>query len=397
MEDFYKKTVVSESEIKLEVTLPVDLFTQTYSKLLQDRAKTLDIKGFRKGNTPTNLVESSMENMLLAETFERVAPYYVNAAIIKEKLEPISAPEYSDLKEIKKDEPVTFTVKVTVMPNFKLGNLKKIKVDKKDPEVKDSEIQEALEIMKKNNDAIVNKDAKKDNKKETKMDDEWAKKIGEIYQFPEVKKLDDLKEKIKKLLLEQKKNLLQQAAISDAITQAVELSNIKIPEVGVKYEAQQREEAFMKDLEKMKMSLKDFLTTRNIKQEELKDRWEKDSKEALETDVLLKIYAKEKNVNIEEDELKGEVKKIKESAKQHYEKQHAGHDHESHFDESVYDNPQWQEQIKGYLVKQKAYQKMMEEILGADFMKPAIPEEAEKSATVEKGDVKGDSKNTGNK
>ena len=79
-------------------------------------------------------------------------------------------------------------------------------------------------------------------------------------------------------------------------------------------------------------------------------------------------------------------KKIKASAKLHYDQEHAGHDHESTFDDSVYDNPQWKMQIKAYLVKQKAYQEMLNEVVGEDFFKvpePEVKEEkkAEKKAT----------------
>ncbi len=395
MDEFYKRTDISETEVTFEIKLPADAVVASYAQLLKERGKSVDIKGFRKGNVPSELIEPSVQELILTETFERLAPYYVNAAIIKEKLEPIAPPVYSDLGEMKKDQPIQFKVKVTIMPKFKLGDLKKIKVDTSDPDVKDSEIDETINLMVKNNAGNLNKkdDADKKDASETKADDEWAKKIAKLYNFDDVKDLHDLKGKLKDLLKDQKSSYMRQNAVAEVINKAIVASNIKVPQPGIDYEAQQREEAFMKDLENMKLNLRDFMKERELKYEDLKERWEKDAKEALEADVLLRLYSEERKVELTDDELKDEVAKIKESAKLHYEKEHAGHDHESHFDESVYDNPTWQAQIKGYLLKQKAYQALLDEVLGEEFFKPTEEEKKAFEEEANSGNAKKDSSN----
>jgi len=253
--------------------------------------------------------------------------------------------------------------------------------------------------MVKNNAGNLNKkdDADKKDASETEADDEWAKKIAKLYNFDDVKDLHDLKGKLKDLLKDQKKSYMRQNAVAEVINKAIVASNIKVPQPGIDYEAQQREEAFMKDLENMKLNLRDFMKERELKYEDLKERWEKDAKEALEADVLLRLYSEERKVELTDDELKNEVAKIKESAKLHYEKEHAGHDHESHFDESVYDNPTWQSQIKGYLLKQKAYQALLDEVLGEEFFKPTEEEKRALEEEANSGDAKKDFSNKDDK
>lgn len=128
---FYEKVEISDQEVHLKMKIPADAFEESYNLLLKQRSQATNIKGFRKGKVPQSIVEPNLESLILTETFERIAPYYVNAAIIKESLKPIAPPEYTDLKELKRGHEIVFTVKVTTMPEFKLGSLSQIKLKKK--------------------------------------------------------------------------------------------------------------------------------------------------------------------------------------------------------------------------------------------------------------------------
>ncbi|MCA9376872.1 hypothetical protein H6763_01535 [Candidatus Nomurabacteria bacterium] len=363
MDDFYSREDDSSKkhEIILKMDLPADAFAKSYEQLLQTKSKDLNLKGFRKGKTPKEMIEPKMRDLVLAETFERIAPYYVNAAIIKEKLQPVAPPEYLDLGELKVGEGIKFTVKVTVMPDFDLADTKKIKVEQQKPDVKETEIDQTLETMFKNN-ATTH-----DPKKEEKPDDEWALRIAKLYQFDDVRSLADLRAKIKELIMQQKRSILDQNAASDAMREAVKVSKIEIPQAAIVFEAQQREEAFQRDLDAAKMSMRDFLKERDLRHEELKEMWLKDAKEALENDVVLRIYADKKDIVIEADELRSEIEAMKKAAEAQYRHDHEGHDHPMEFDESAYDDPQWQEQIKTYMRKQKAYRQFLQEVFGEDF------------------------------
>ena len=149
--DFYTREDVSDHEIVLKLKLPVDAFQKSYEQMLQSQAENTDIEGFRKGKVPASMIEEKYGEAILYQTFERIAPYYVNAAIVKEKLEPAAPPAYTDLGDLKKDQPIEFTVKITIMPVFKLGNLSKIKVEKPKTDVSDKELDDNLQAIFDNN------------------------------------------------------------------------------------------------------------------------------------------------------------------------------------------------------------------------------------------------------
>jgi FKBP-type peptidyl-prolyl cis-trans isomerase (trigger factor) len=77
--------------------------------------------------------------------------------------------------------------------------------------------------------------------------------------------------------------------------------------------------------------------------------WHRDAQKALETDVFLKLFAKERNITITDEQLKEEIEKIKKSNPKG--------------DQTVYENPQWIEYIRRVIVKQKAFEVFMKELM----------------------------------
>jgi FKBP-type peptidyl-prolyl cis-trans isomerase (trigger factor) len=226
MKDFYTRENLSDSEVKINITLPGDAFTQSYNKMLKQRLDDTQLKGFRKGVVPDNLVDDHLKQAIMTETFEQIAPYYVNAAVMKEEIKPAAPPKYTDLGDLKENQDVKFTVTLTVIPEFELGDMSKIDVEQEDIEATDEEVENTLKTMWENNQKLQaakdaeNEDSEKekkagsDTKKEDfskdKLDDEWAKSVAETYGMQEIKSLDDLKEYIKKVIMSQKERVIKQ-------------------------------------------------------------------------------------------------------------------------------------------------------------------------------------------
>ncbi|WKZ31274.1 MAG: trigger factor [Candidatus Dojkabacteria bacterium] len=364
MDKFYEREDVANGEVKLKVTLPADAFTQSYQQLLKDRLSNMQLKGFRKGNIPAEMVDSNMKGAILAETFEKIAPYYVNAAIIKENLDPVAPPAYTDLEKLEENKPVKFSVVVTVMPEFKVGDLKKIKIKQEKLDATEEEVENTLKSMWENARAIKNagKEAKEDKAQYDRklLTDAWAKEVADLYHAHEVTSMKELVEFIKEAIMKQKKNIARQHDASEAVREAVKVSKITVPQPAVEYEAQQREDAFKEDLKRVKTSIAEFCKAQGVKYSDLQEKWKADALEALENDILFKQYAKEHELEIDDDELLVEIEKIKLSNRQYAQR-------EQEIDESIYENPQWKAYIKTVLVKQKAYQEIVKQILGADF------------------------------
>ncbi len=341
MSDNYKRTNVKEDTIEFTITIPAENFSDSYEAVAKDHAKQSDMKGFRKGQVPVDIIEKNLGDTIKYEAFEKLAPLYVNTVLVKEKIEPIAPPMYKDFPKLEKGNDVVFTIVVTVMPEFKLGNLKKIKIEKKEAKVTEKEITEALENLQ-----------KEQKTKEKEINDEWAKEISKMLNLENIKELKDLKKLIKDSLRAQKEHIILHENQDKALEEAVKISKIKIPEEAVKYEALERERTFAEEMKQRGVDIKDFMKMQNLTIEKMREMWSKDAREALETDVLLKIFAKENGIDITDEELEKKIEEIKRG--------------QGGKEDDVYSNPQWREYIRSIEKKQKAFMKLMEEILGED-------------------------------
>ena len=342
MSDTYKRTDVSKDTIELTITIPGKNFEDSYNAIAKDQAKDLDIKGFRKGQVPEDIVKKNLGDTVKFETFEKLAPLYINTALTQEKIEPAAPPVYKDLPKLDLGKDIEFTITVTIMPEFKLGNLKKIKIEKEDTEVTEKEIEDSLKELK---------ESQKTEEKE--INDKWAKEISEMLNLEKVEDLKSLKKLIKDSLKARKEHLALHGYQDKVLEEAVKLSNIEIPESAVKFEASERENTFRYEMDQRGVDLRDFMKAQNLTFEKMREMWEKDAKEALEVDTLLNIYAKGKDIKISDEELDKRVEEIK--------KEQGGKEIDA------YSNPQWREYIRSVEIKQRAFQKLMSEVMGEDW------------------------------
>lgn len=343
MSDMYKREDKGKDTVILTITMPRDSFNKSYEAILKDQTKDSNVKGFRKGKVPTDLVEPSMKPMLQFETFERLAPMYINTAIQKEDIPLIAPPKYSELPKFEGSDDLVFTVEVTVMPEFKLGNMKKIKVEKEDIEIEDKEVDQALKELKTNNET----EAKK-------IGDEWAKEIAKKLDIKDIKDLDSLKKEVKDILKKQKEHMLMHQYQENALKQAINLSGIEIPQPAIEFEAQERERSFQQDMQSRGVKVDDFINQSGIKIEQMREAWKQDAKDALESDVFLTLYADSKKIEVEQEEIDKKIEEIKKS--------------QPNVDESVFTNDEWLEYIKRVERKEKAFREFIKATLGEDFL-----------------------------
>jgi FKBP-type peptidyl-prolyl cis-trans isomerase (trigger factor) len=334
---------INEYTHELNITIPADSFKHSYDLMLQDYSKELDIKGFRKGKVPANLINDETKEVLRFETFQRLAPLYVNTILEKENLDPIAPPEFKELPKFMDNLDIPFTITVTTMPKFTLGDMKKIKVPKEKISVEQSEIDSALEELKKSQKT-----------KATEMNDEWAEEIGKLIKEENIKTLNDLKEKIKEALQKQKEHYQLHQMQDSALKLAIKESNIEIPQQAIDYEARERENAFIEDMKSRGIRIEDFLKTNNITIEKMRELWKLDAKEAIEADVLLTIYADSRNIQMTDEELNAKIEEIKKQR--------------TDVDKSIFTNNEWRENMKRVGRKEKAFNAFIEEVLGKDYV-----------------------------
>lgn len=341
MSDFYIKKEIDKSTVEFKITIPQEKFRKEYQKLLSEELTNTDIKGFRKGKVPSDMVEPKVGGTLKIQAFEKLIPEVITEAIEKENIQPIAPPEYKEFPNLEEEKDLEFTIKLTVMPEFKIGDIKKIKLEKEDVKVEEEEIQKALENIRDNQET-----------KEKEINEKWAKEIIDLLKLEkEAKNLSDLKNHLKEALQKQKEHMIRHKLEDQALQEAIKISNIEIPEPAIKFEAEERERAFNTDMQNKGVNIDDFLKANNITIEKMRELWLKDAQQALETDSFLRMYIKDRNVEITDEDLKKRIEEIKKGAPEGT-------------DETVFENDQWKEYIRGVELKEKAFQSFMEEVTG---------------------------------
>lgn len=341
MTDFYTRKDIDNSTIEFTVTVPEQDFKKEYSALLKKNLEDTDIKGFRKGKVPTDFVEPHVGSSLKIQAFEKLVPMLITTALQKENLEPIAPPEYKKFPDFKQEKELTFTMNITVMPEFKLGNLKKIKIAKEEVKTEEKEIDDALQNIKKNQKT-----------KEKEINEKWAKEIISLLKLEkDVKDLKELRDHIKDAMLKQKEHMSKHRLEDQALQEAIKISNIQIPQSAIQFEAEERERAFNDDMNQKNINIDDFLKANSITIEKMRELWLKDAQQALETDAFLRTYIKEKDIKITDDDLKTKIEQIKTTAPKET-------------DQSIFENEQWKEYIRRIEQKEKAFQSFIKEVLG---------------------------------
>ncbi len=141
----------SKNEVEIIVELSSESFDRYYQDALEDLRKEIKVKGFRPGKVPQEVAEKQIgqEKILNQAAQQAIKEKYVEV-IKKNELEVIERPRVEILK-LAPNNPLKFKVEVTILPEIKLPDYKKIasKVKGKPEPVKEDEIKKTLEWVKK--------------------------------------------------------------------------------------------------------------------------------------------------------------------------------------------------------------------------------------------------------
>jgi FKBP-type peptidyl-prolyl cis-trans isomerase (trigger factor) len=144
------------SEIKLTVTLEVSKVAESYNKIVNNLVSEADIKGFRKGKAPKEVVlEKSDVSKIHGEVISDLLKSFYPIVLKEKGIFPYSNPKI-DIKEFEIDKDFIFEATVALKPEVKIGDYKKIVkklLDDKKKEIKKSEKEVSKEEPKEGEEA----------------------------------------------------------------------------------------------------------------------------------------------------------------------------------------------------------------------------------------------------
>lgn len=137
---------LEKSQIKLNINLSKEEFEDFYNKAFSQLNEKTEIKGFRKGKAPKEILEKTLgKERILVEAGDLAVQESLKMAVEKNDFEVISQPEVK-INKIGLGEPMSFEALFTVLPEIKLPDYKKIasSIKKEKVEVSEKEIDGAL-------------------------------------------------------------------------------------------------------------------------------------------------------------------------------------------------------------------------------------------------------------
>ena len=137
---------------ELEVTIPANDIDARVDTKLEEYGKTVKMPGFRAGKVPMTMLKQRYGKAILGEVLEAAVNETSQKALEDKKIKPALQPKIEVVsKDFGEGNDLVYTVAVEAMPDFKVSDLKAVKLTKLVATPGDKDIDEALERIASNN------------------------------------------------------------------------------------------------------------------------------------------------------------------------------------------------------------------------------------------------------
>lgn len=137
-------------ERRMTVGIPADRIESEVNKRLQQTASRAKVDGFRPGKVPMSVIRKRFGGSARQEVMGEVIQSSFYEAIMQEKLNPAGAPSVEP-KELDEGKDFEYVATFEVYPEITLGDFAEIKVERIESEVRDEDLENMLDILRKQN------------------------------------------------------------------------------------------------------------------------------------------------------------------------------------------------------------------------------------------------------
>ncbi|BCL69045.1 Trigger factor [Vibrio nigripulchritudo MADA3029] len=135
-------------ERRLTITVPAANIEDAVTAELRNIAKNRRFDGFRKGKVPLKMVAKMYGKAVRQDVMGEVMQRHFIEAIVKEKINPAGAPTFAPV-ETEEGKDLVFNATFEVYPEVELKGLDNITVEKPAVEVKEDDVAEMIETLRK--------------------------------------------------------------------------------------------------------------------------------------------------------------------------------------------------------------------------------------------------------
>lgn len=293
-----------EAIIKGEID--AEVLMKHYDDELRHIASHLNIDGFRHGHVPISVAEKHAgETAILEKASEKALQETYPEIIIEQKLNIISRPEIA-ITKLAKNNPLGFTIKVALLPEFELPNYQEIRAKFAKKEIvvekpKQEEIDKTLNKLLEQK----NKETKDENSDTLfTANDDFAKSFG-------LQSLDELKSKIRDGLKQEKEHKARDVRRAELIDDLVKpILDTELPEVLVQGELSRMKQGFKHDVEKLGMKFDDYLKEIKKTESEIEAEWRPDAKKRVLLQLSINKIATKESISADPKQVAHETDHI---------------------------------------------------------------------------------------
>ncbi|MBQ15013.1 MAG: trigger factor [Gammaproteobacteria bacterium] len=134
-------------ERKMTVAVPSELVDTAVNERLQEAAKTVNLKGFRKGKVPLKVVRTRFGKGVRQEVVGELMNQNYYAAINQESLRPAGQPKI-EATSIEEGEDLEFTAIFEVYPEIELPDFTKLSAERVTAKINESDIDNMIETLR---------------------------------------------------------------------------------------------------------------------------------------------------------------------------------------------------------------------------------------------------------
>ncbi|MBU6370659.1 MAG: hypothetical protein KGH93_01055 [Patescibacteria group bacterium] len=313
-----KKLPDSLLEIRASVAAEaLEPFKEKAFRKIKDAA---ELPGFRKGNVPDSILREKIGELgLLEEAADEAIHEFTPEIVLEAKANFLGRPEIRVTK-IAPGTPVEFSITLTVMPEAKLPDYKKIakKENAKKLEIEavtDKQVDDTIEEIRRMyaNQNHSHKDGEKhsaDEKQELpEITDAFVKKLGDF------KDVADFRMKLKDNIAKEKEMRAKDRRRGEILEKLVAETKADMPAMLIESELAKMEGQFKADIARMGLQPEEYLKHIKKSWDDLKKEWRPDAEKRAKTEILLQKIAIAEKIEPNKEEMEREVKHLMETYK----------------------------------------------------------------------------------
>ncbi len=163
-----KVSIDSKKGLKTKLQISVDktIIDKKIASRLEELSKTVNMKGFRPGKVPVDVLKRQFGKAVYGEVLENILKETSTKAIEDKKMKVAGQPKL-DLTSHGEGKDLQYTLEVDELPNIKLQSIENIKFNDYEIKITDSNIKKRIDDIAKNQDNFKDK---KENERATNGD-----------------------------------------------------------------------------------------------------------------------------------------------------------------------------------------------------------------------------------